>query len=182
MTLYKQSKEHQKLSLDWRRKMDKIEEVVLLLDHNIHNPDKAESYRNSIYTKAAQICQLFEQGETKGVRSGRPTRLLLKPDKDRLLTLEEKAECRVDWINDKYPTIPDALCSRQDAKTASIIDKDKKEECQARVERIADSLKDKAIPVKMKDGVATLAKPATGVYITLGDYQAFWQALQEGIK
>ena len=36
-----------------------IEEIVLLLDKNIHSPNKAETFRNSIYTKAAQIYQLF---------------------------------------------------------------------------------------------------------------------------
>ncbi len=49
-----------------------------------------------------------------------------------LLNEEEKAQCRVDWINDKYKTMPDALCSAQRAKTQA-----KCQACeQARVERI----------------------------------------------
>lgn len=42
-----------------------------------------------------------------------------KPDESRLLTPQEKAVCREEWMNDKYQTIPDALCFAQDAKTAS---------------------------------------------------------------
>ena len=53
-------------------------------------------------------------------------------ENDRLLTKEEREHCRVDWINDKFLTLPAALCSAQDAKTHTL-DIQHEEE---RVERI----------------------------------------------
>ena len=37
-----------------------IEKIALLLDSNLHNPNKPESWRSGIYTKASRICQLFD--------------------------------------------------------------------------------------------------------------------------